>query len=436
MAMVKADPQTRWHHLADRPFTGSVLFPELVWTHWAWQSRVRPHVFPRPGRARRILSSAARLNGRPSRNRKNSKADLSEIDLPTLEREYEELLAAFQNSEGEIVRAYWCTTEASAVVLTEKRKRLGWLPWRRLGNLRLHRETEWVTAEAPVIADLLHKCDTLAIRINRVLTQEPRRIAMEWVFSEQSYLLGFVERMGGRPSKKDTASTVARHQVEVDRIERYYDRAANKAARIRYFVGMLVGLLFVAALGVLVAGVIELFANLDLGADSTRNFYASFGAGAVGAMVSVMTRMRQEGGITLDYEVGNGLIVMLGGFRPVLGAIFGVLAYFALASGFLGVTPPSGGTAFFFYTVFAFAAGFSERFAHVILGSADLTVAKGLTGAETPEPEDETAPARGTAGPATGAANGQAAAIDRRPADSGAVPSGRSAASTRAPGRP
>src|SRR6266480_1030386 len=49
---------------------------------------------------------------------------------------------------------------------------------------------------------------------------KPRRIAMEWVFSEQSYLLGFVERMGGRPSKKDTASTVARHQVEVDRIER------------------------------------------------------------------------------------------------------------------------------------------------------------------------------------------------------------------------
>jgi hypothetical protein len=346
------------------------------------------------------------------------------------------LLASFQNSEGEIVRAYWCTTEASAVVLTERRKRLAWLPWRRLGNLRLHRETEWVTADAPVIAELLHNGDTLAIRINRVLTQVPRRIAMEWVFSEQSYLLGFVERMGGRPSRKDTVSTVARHQVEVDRIERYYDRAANKAARIRYFVGMLVGLLFVAALGALVAGVIELFANLDLNADSTRKFYACFGAGAVGAMVSVMTRMRQEGGVTLDYEVGGALIVMLGAFRPVLGAIFGVLAYFALASGFLGITPPSPSTAFFFYAVFAFAAGFSERFAHVILGSADLTVAKGLTGAETPEAEGASAQAPGTAAPATGARNGHAAVIDQRPADAGAVSSARSASSARAPGRP
>jgi hypothetical protein len=135
--------------------------------------------------------------------------------------------------------------------------------------------------------------------------------------------------------------------------------------------GMVYGLFFVAALGAGVAGVIELFGNLDLGLDSTRQFYACFGAGALGAVVSVMTRMRQERGLTLDYEVGQGLIIMLGGFRPVLGAIFGVLAYFALASDFLGITPPSPGTAFFSYALFAFAAGFSERFAHVILGSAD-----------------------------------------------------------------
>jgi hypothetical protein len=430
LATVKPEPQKRRVSSTDRPITGAMLFPDLVWAHWAWQSLVRPHGFPRPWRARRILASAARLNGRPPRRKKNNAGAASETDLATFEREYKELLDCFQSTEGEIVRAYWCATEASAVVLTEKRKPLSWLPWRRLGSLRLHRETEWVTADAPVIAELLHNGDTLAIRINRVLTQVPRRIAMEWVFSEQSYLLGFVERMGGRPSRKDTASTVARHQVEVDRIERYYDRAANKAARIRYFVGMLVGLVFVAGLGALVAGVIDLFADLDLTADSTRKFYACFGAGAVGAMVSVMTRMRQEDGVTLDYEVGAGLIVMLGAFRPVLGAIFGVLAYFALASNFLGVKPPSTDTAFFFYALIAFAAGFSERFAHVILGAADLTVAKGLSGAESGESEGANGRARGTAAPATGVRNGHAAAIDPRSTDAGAVPPARSATST------
>jgi hypothetical protein len=102
-------------------------------------------------------------------------------------------------------------------------------------------------------------------------------------------------------------------------------------------------------------------------------------------MVSVMTRMRQEDGVTLDYEVGRALIVMLGAFRPVLGAIFGVMTYFALESGFLQIPAPEPSRVFFYYALFAFVAGFSERFAHVIIGSADLTVAKALTGPETPE---------------------------------------------------
>ena len=90
------------------------------------------------------------------------------------------------------------------------------------------------------------------------------------------------------------------------------------------------------------------------------------------------------------------MIVMLGAFRPVLGAIFGVLAHFAIGSKVLPVTP-AGGTPFFYYALIAFVAGFSERFAHVILGSADLTVAKALTGAETAEPSEQEQSAATTA---------------------------------------
>lgn len=364
-----------------------MLFPDLVWAHWAWQSRARPHVFARPGRAHRLLATVGRLNGRPPRGgaARNGAETLPEADLSALEAEYDREAKAFQSSEGEIIRAYWCASEASAVVLTERRRRLRWLPWRGCGHQRLHRATEWVTADAPEVADLLHGGDTLAIRITRVLHPVPQRVAMEWIFSEQSYLLGFVERMGGRPSRKETASVVARHRMQIDRIERYYDRAARKTARIRYFGGMLLGLVIVAGLGALIATIIELFGDLDLGSTATRNFYACFGAGAVGAMVSVMTRMRQEDGVRLDYEVGPALIVMLGAFRPILGAIFGTAAYFALESGFLQLKPPSEETVFFYYALFAFVAGFSERFAHVILGSADLTVAKALADRETVE---------------------------------------------------
>lgn len=384
MAIVKSQRQETTDTSTERALTGSMLFPDLVWAHWAWQCRVRPHAFARPGRARRLLARA-RLNGRPSQDG-NPVAPSAELltELTRLKQEYDREAAAFQNAEGEITRSYWCASEASAVVLTEKKKRRRLLPWRRGGNQRLHRATDWVTADAPEIAGLLHSGDTLAIRISRVLQPIPQRIALEWIFSEQSFLLGYVERTGGRPSPKETASVVAGHQLEVDRIEGYYDRAAKKAAQIRYFGGMLLGLLPVAVLAPAMAGIIELFDDLDLSSDSTRNFYACFGAGAVGAMVSVMTRVRQEAGLKLDYEVGPALIILLGSFRPVLGAIFGTIAFFALESGFLQPTPSSE-TEFFYYPLFAFAAGFSERWAHVVFGDADLSVARALTGVDTPE---------------------------------------------------
>jgi hypothetical protein len=368
-----------------RSLTGSMLFPDLVWAHWAWQSRVRPHTFVPRGRARRFLARA-RPNGRASQNGAVlPRSPASPDELARLKQDYDSEAAAFQEAEGEITRSYWCASEASAVVLTEKKKRWSWLPWRRCGYQRLHRATDWVTADAPEIAVLLHSGDMLAIRITRVLYNVPQRIALEWIFSEQSYLLGFVERTGGRPTQKETADVVERHQKEVNRIERYYDRAAKQAARIRYFGGMILGLLFVVTLTPLLAAVIELFDDLDLSEEATRNFYACFAAGAVGAIVSVMTRMRQEDGLRLDYEVGSPIIVLLGAFRPVIGAIFGTATFFTLESGLLDPTPAADTTEFFYYPLLAFATGFSERYAHVVMGDADLTVARALTGADSPE---------------------------------------------------
>ena len=178
---------------------------------------------------------------------------------------------------------------------------------------------------------------------------------------------------------------VARHQTEIDRIERYYDRAAKQAARIRYFEGMLLGLIVV---GLPPARGRDRVCSvtLNLSTDAARNFYARFGAGAVGAVVNLTTRMRQENGIKIDYEVGRALVSCSASFRPVLGAIFGTATFFALESGVFQPTPDADATAFFYYPLFAFAAGFSERYAHVIMGDADLSVARVLTGgAETSE---------------------------------------------------
>ena len=254
--------------------------------------------------------------------------------------------------------------------------------FRSRSSFRIHRVTDWVTAEAPDIADLLHHADGLAIKANEVLPDVPRRIAMEWIFAEQSYLLGFVERMAGEPPRKTVAQVAKDHGAELKLIERYYDRAASKAARLRYFLGMLLGLVALAVIGAGVAGLVELFAEFARDTEATRNFFACFGAGALGAIVSVMVRMRQEDGFSVDYEVGAWPLIWLGSFRPFIGTIFGTAAYFALQSGFIDLGPESPDAQFYYFALFAFVAGFSERFAHVILGSAELTVARALPGGD------------------------------------------------------
>src|SRR5437588_12176044 len=58
---------------------------------------------------------------------------------PAAAAAYDSVRTAFQDSHGEIVRAYWCSHVESAVALTEK-KRLGGLLAPSFG---FHRETEW-----------------------------------------------------------------------------------------------------------------------------------------------------------------------------------------------------------------------------------------------------------------------------------------------------
>src|SRR5437763_1312151 len=84
-------------------------FSDLAWAHWHWERQ--------------------RADGR--------------ID-PEVQREYERRLLAFQDRHGEILDAYWSIHEASAVALSERRKRS---PLHPFGERvpRYHRATEWAT---------------------------------------------------------------------------------------------------------------------------------------------------------------------------------------------------------------------------------------------------------------------------------------------------
>jgi hypothetical protein len=376
--------------------------------------------------------------------------------------EYESALKRFEKSEGRIQSAYWCVFAPSGIAVTEKPGARMLRFWRHPPIVRLYRESDWLTNAYGDITLLLHHCDTIAMKAARVLRGTAMKIAIEWVFSEQRFLLAAAEertrlrlelarsRVSGRPGHGGSAagaetngeidgqaaaegdqgsgnerdapvdagathgdvlepgngpparsitaaitrpapphSELMEHaKKELLAIERFYDRAANKAARVMYFWGMVTGFVAALVLAALMAFIVhETFVPIDLGGKPAQNFFVCFAAGALGAVISVLMRMRNPQAFELDYEAGRWQAFWLGSFRPFIGAIFGLIIYFAIDSDLLQIVVPDENPAtdasdasFSFLALLAFAAGFSERLTKVVLDGADRSIRAVLGG--------------------------------------------------------
>src|SRR6185503_8354046 len=201
--------------------TGAALFPQLVWAHYQWERKLHS----------------------------DGSAD------PALEQAYRQKLTEFQRKEGRVEQVYWSTRDASAVAMTVqpgKPARLNGLGLRDEDDVvRLHRVTDWATRGAPRIADLLHECDLLAMRISQVLLGTTEQIALRWILGIEMHLLGFLER-DGTPDEKAEAEFVTVQRRKLAECETYYHRAASKSGRIVYVSGMLIGVWLAALFGLVV----------------------------------------------------------------------------------------------------------------------------------------------------------------------------------------
>jgi len=328
--------------------TGSPLFAGLVWAHYLYERELHK---PKPGPG-----------------------------LDALEETYADKLKEFQLKVGTLDHVYWSTGAASAVGMTvvDQARKPRWLPkWTPAiiehdQHVALHRVSDWATPDAPRVADLLHECDLLAIRVGEVLRGTPELIAMRWILRVQEHLLGFIERAKQLPKTKRGASErqlVKEQHQQLVAIERYYHRAASRAGRLVYITGMLMGLLPVALLLALLGVALSLAGLWD---DKAQLLLLSAGAGTIGALVSAISRMGkpESGKFNVDFELGRPLIRRLGLYRPFLGAIFGVALFFLLQSGIAHVSLTAD-QEFYYYGFAAFLAGFSERFATVMFGTAE-----------------------------------------------------------------
>jgi hypothetical protein len=300
---------------------------------------------------------------------------------------YEDTIERFQRDEGEIVDAYWCRKDASAVALTRKRITRGRLALgdRQEDEYRLFRVSDWVTGGGSEIANLLHECDVLAIKAAKGLEGIQQAVAMQWLQAVEAHLLGFIERhRDSEPNRAETERFVRRQRVELSRIEDYYQSAGEKRARMYYVRGMLLGgVPAVAVLAVILGGILQAFGAPPLDTETMRDFYIALAAGAVGAVISVLMRMTKSKGesFTVDHELGSRGVFRLGSFRPVIGAVSGIALYFLVQTPLLSIDPEA--RTLQFYAILAFLAGFSERWTQVTLSGAMRTV-----GAGEPAPEE------------------------------------------------
>ena len=342
----------------------AVSFPELVWAHHLRQEELKDTAIP-------------------------------PYEGPN-EKRFRDFVHRFEVAHGEIVSAYWCSHEASAVAMTITQR-----PSIFPDVIELHWATDWSTRDYPRLSALLYRCESLAARIHEVLRDTSQRIAMQSLFIAISHILGFAESERAK-DEKAVAELEEMMNAELDRIEAYYEQAAVRSGQIVYIGGMLLGMLPMLVLG-LFAWVLRI---IDLGNPSARIGVFCFAAGSVGALVSVMSRMTSRR-VRVDWEFGKDTLRTLGALRPFVGAVFGLMTYFALKSGVIDLNV-SGVESSYFFILFAFAAGFSERLAQDMLMAT--TIERLPRSERSPNGEAE----------ADSGTGGQPAPDTRRPATPGA----------------
>jgi hypothetical protein len=258
--------------------------------------------------------------------------------------------------------------------------------FRRPPETRFHAATDWVARDSPEIANTLHTCETLAMRAGEMLRGPAERVAMQWTLAVAGHLLGFVDDQGRSQSRAEATRLIRRKRNELASIEAYYHRAGEKVGRLVYFAGMLYGVALVTAAGLAAGGLLWWWTGLDPNDETTHRLVISYSMGAVGALMSVMTRMgsSKEGAFSLDFEVGRGPLRSLGILRPFIGAISALVVFFAL-EGDIVQPLPAEEPSLYLFAIAGFFAGFSERWASVIFGRAERM----LSGSDEPSPPPE-----------------------------------------------
>jgi hypothetical protein len=223
------------------------------------------------------------------------------------------------------------------------------------------------------VEELLFRAYALYRQVDLTLeTGRDRALCLNMIYGVIAGLFKELDRDAATGGAGAECTRVAYLDQACGRAERYFRRAAQRRAQMRYLAGIHGGLLMVAGVGFLLSR--GLATLPDLHGQSTL-FLASLIAGGGGAILSVLYGMT-SGNLRLhtlfaSAESGIGPLVAAGALRPLLGALSGTVAFVLLQSGLVPLKVPDGVAGTYFFIAVAILAGFSERWARGVLAGTE-----------------------------------------------------------------
>jgi hypothetical protein len=216
----------------------------------------------------------------------------------------------------------------------------------------------------------LQECATAINNVQGIFRQNQKQVILGQLITLVQMLFTAVDAVVSNPESQavrgrldESVTFVEERRSEIDKsIRSLALQKDQRSAQQAYLFGMLPGLALIGAL------LVPIMIYTGIG----RAVEITLGAGALGAILSVLTRVTRaqtESSLDIDYQVGKALIFFAGFFRPIVGALLAGALYVLINAGLVPLRIPGQPETEFFFAAIAFLAGFSERLAQDTLVS-------------------------------------------------------------------
>jgi hypothetical protein len=270
---------------------------------------------------------------------------------------FAQLRRAYEAAQGKIVEEHYAVNcQAAILLVAQERSGADGGAKEVVYKLRLYYDH---ADSSPEFDDVFRSARRVERKYSVLLSGQSQEILVQGLYTAAVALLGVLDAMAGSGQKPERlAAAVLSARKEIRQIEQNARDAALDRALIRYLGGLAVG---AVAAAVIVAGV----ALLPTKTEIVSQLIICVVAGAIGAIVSVMTRTANREKVRVSLDQG-WLVLVRAGLLPL-------------------AVPGSGEEVTLFFAGLAFLAGFSERRAQdtivrTLPGAVDQTAAEPARG--------------------------------------------------------